>query len=590
MVTPLSRRSRPAGVRAGAALTVAGALVLASLATGAYGSTGRSGGAHPSLRAVSFHGYRVDVPMRWRVVDLRTQTHACLRFDRPVIFLGHAGDQRACPSHVVGGAPGLHLEALDARSLHELAGPARTVPPSDDVANTRLPSHGPVSEAVEGAGVLLTLVYGESSTRLVRGVMSSSRVLASARSALVSSFPTAQTANAAGASVPGSYLGKGFDACTAPSQAAMDAWRSLSDYASVGVYVGGVSRGCAQPNLTPSWVSHQVSKGWHLVPTYVGRQAPCTGFQNRMSYDASTAAAQGEAEAADAVARADALGIAAPSTLYADVEGYDNTKPGCVTAVLNYLSGWTNMLHRHAYEAGVYSSASSGIHDLSTHYDSSAYHRSDDIWIAWWNYQADVAGGSYVPDSQWSEHQRVHQYVGNATESHGGYTIQIDRNYLDVSSSVPPPRGCPTNLDFASYRVLTTGNHGAEVVAAQCLLARAGFSPGVATGTFGWRTAAAVRAFKAAVALASDDSVIRRWAWTALASAGPTRFLEHGSRGPRVRKVQRALTARLQRTVAISGAYDSGTAKAVTAYQRVAHIGVTGTVGPVTWTALHAGL
>jgi len=584
------RRSRRLAALRGSAVVVAAALLLASTSAGAHAFNDSGTATALGSRTVSFHGYRVDVPSQWQVIDLTLRPHACLRFARPVIYLGHAGDQRACPAHIIGGAPGLHLEALDARSLRGVSRPTLTVRPSGDVQTVRLPSRGPVGVAVEGAGVLLTGVYGAASAPLMQQILSGGRVLAGAHPALVSSFPAAQAAAAVGASVPGDYLGKGFDACTAPSQAAMDAWFASSGYASIGIYIGGVSRGCAQPNLTAAWVSRQVSSGWHLAATYVGRQAPCTTFQNRMSYDVATAHAQGLAEGGDAVAKADALGIAAPSTLYSDVEAYDSSRPSCVAAVLSYLSGWTYTLHTHAYEAGVYSSASSGIHDLSTHYDSLGYHRPDDLWIAWWNDRADVDGGSYVPDTQWSNHQRIHQYAGEVSESHGGYTIQIDRDFLDVSSAVRPPQGCPTNLNFAAYPMLRWPAQGAHVLAAQCLLARSGFDPGAATGIFGWRTAAAIRAFKASRGLASDDSSLRRWAWTALVSAGPTQFLRLGSRGPRVRKLQRALTARLQQTVTISGNFDASTRDAVLAYQTAQDMDATGTVGVPTWRALQAGL
>jgi hypothetical protein len=257
---------------------------------------------------------------------------------------------------------------------------------------------------------------------------------------------------------------------------------------------------------------------------------------------------------------------------------------------MSYLSGWTHTLHTLGYQSGVYSSASSGIHDLSLHYNSSDYRRPDDIWIAWWNGRADVDGGAYVPDSQWSAHRRVHQYVGNASESHGGYSLLIDRNFVDVSWVVPLPLGCPTNLDFGSYPMINPGAEGDVVRAAQCLLARAGFDPGVATGVFGWRMGAAIRAFKGSRGLDPSDPLMRRWAWAALASAGPTQFLQYGVTGLRVVKIQCALTARLQRPVPITGFFGPVTRRAVMDYQAMLHLDVTGTVGVPTWRAIQTGL
>ena len=86
---------------------------------------------------------------------------------------------------------------------------------------------------------------------------------------------TGTAASAAPGSQPGTFVGYGFDACTAPSSATMTAWLA-SPYRAVGIYFGGVNRGCTQPNLTAAWVAEQQAAGWHLIPLYVGPQASCT--------------------------------------------------------------------------------------------------------------------------------------------------------------------------------------------------------------------------------------------------------------------------------------------------------------------------
>ena len=43
----------------------------------------------------------------------------------------------------------------------------------------------------------------------------------------------------------------------------MSAWAG-SPYRAIGVYIGGLNRGCSQPNLTASWVSQ------HFTATTVG--------------------------------------------------------------------------------------------------------------------------------------------------------------------------------------------------------------------------------------------------------------------------------------------------------------------------------
>src|SRR5262249_29593020 len=69
---------------------------------------------------------------------------------------------------------------------------------------------------------------------------------------------------------------QGFHACPAPSLTTMTKWKSASPYVNVGVYIGGANRGCAQPNLTASWVSSVKGQGWNLLPIWVGPQASCT--------------------------------------------------------------------------------------------------------------------------------------------------------------------------------------------------------------------------------------------------------------------------------------------------------------------------
>jgi glycoside hydrolase-like protein/putative peptidoglycan binding protein len=567
-------------------------ITAAGLLTPLVGSPANAVGAsRPGIgsRTVPFHGLAVAVPTQWDVVDLTRTPDACVRFDRPVVYLGHAGDQSQCPSRVIGGAPAVQMEALDARAVDSAAAPVVAVVPGGDVGAVSLPGSGPAVVAVEAAGVLLTATYAPEDVAAMRHVLATATVLPGAEATSSDSAVQGQDITQARLNVPGTFHGRGFDACTAPSQGAMDAWKRLTDYRSIGIYIGGISRGCSQPNLTADWTARQVAEGWHLVPTYVGRQAPCTGFHYRVSYVPAVAFSQGSAEARDAVQSAQPLGIVAPSTIYNDMEGYNSSLPRCVAGVLSYLSGWTQTLHSMGYQSGVYSSASSGMHDPSTHYNSGVYHRPDHIWMAWWNGRADVDGGSYVPDSQWTAHRRNHQYVGNVAENHDGYSINIDRNYLDVSSAVPPPRGCPTNLDFRSYPMVFPGSTGPWVSAAQCLLAAAGYDPGVATGYFGWRTGAAVRAFKASRGLDASDSAIRRWAWTALTSAGPQQFLKMGSTGLRVSKVQRALTARLQYAVPITGYFGPPIRRAVIRYQTLNGMAPTGTVGGPTWAALKTG-
>ena len=234
------------------------------------------------------------------------------------------------------------------------------------------------------------------------------------------------------------FTGLGFDACTAPSSSAMRAWGE-SPYRAVGVYIGGLNRGCSQPNLTASWVSAQTEAGWHLIPTYVGLQAPTSACTSCALISPSQATAQGAAAASDAVAQAAALGMGAGSPIYNDMEAYTQTS-SATAATLAFLEAWTEKLHALGYQSGVYSSSGSGIEDLVDQIGS-GYNHPDHIWFANWNGQAS-ASDSYVPASAWSDHQRIHQYRGGHDERWGGVTINIDNNYVDggtVGNTAPLP-------------------------------------------------------------------------------------------------------------------------------------------------------
>lgn len=368
----------------------------------------------------------------------------------------------------------------------------------------------------------------------------------------------------------------------------MNAWQTSSPYSAVGVYISGSFRACAQPNLTASWVSAQTDNGWRLFPIDVGRQAPCTSYSLKISTDPATAKSQGVTAAAGAVTAASNLGIPAGSAIYSDIEAYTSTA-SCKASVMSYLSGWTERLHSSGYLSGLYSSAASGIKDAADEYNNGAYTRVDHLFYAWWNGAADTNTGSYVPSTYWSNHQRIHQYAGEVTESYGGYSINIDRDYLDVGNGTPPPPGCTgANLNFTAYPTVRSGSSGDQVKAAQCLLDAAGFDPGTPDGIFGPATTTAARNFQTGKGLTADG-VVGAKTWTALLSRGSTPTIQNGSTGEAVTRLQRALTAALGRTVAIDGVFGSGTAQAVRDYQSSRGLGADGIVGPATWSALQSG-
>ena len=248
--------------------------------------------------------------------------------------------------------------------------------------------------------------------------------------------------------------GRFFDTCTAPSLAALAAWRGTSPYTGVNIYFGGRNRGCSQPNLTAAWVRGAAAAGWSLVPTYFGDQPFCMNGSKPYRYTASAAAARGSADGTDAVTQARALGLLPGSALYADVEHYDRTNTSCVAAVRTYVSEWTRALHRGGYLAGVYVHQDSGMRDLAGSYLSTSLARPDAVWMARWDDVATVTGWPTAGNSLWAEWQRAKQYRGDHPETWGGVSLTIDSDIIKgpvatVAKSFRVTSGTPLNVRSA---------------------------------------------------------------------------------------------------------------------------------------------
>ena len=434
----------------------------------------------PATRTVSFGGSTFTVPSEWPVIDLRADPTHCVRHDVSAVYLGHAGPDPRCPSHLVGKADGLQIESNDDTTAGQSAKatitttingePIRQDPTAAADGETRVVvprlsllvtlSRSPVNSGADD--VLRSLRAGPTATTPAApaSAVPAAPAPAPGSAAPASAAPAAPASAAPAAPAPASaapaapapapaaapavtsqaassspslrgpttYTGKGFDACTAPSEATMSAWLA-SPYRSVGVYIGGINKACSQPNLTAQWVTHVTNLGWVLVPIYVGLQAPCnTGFS---AIDPAQATGQGMTAGDAAASAAAGLGLAGGSPIYFDMEGYNTAAAGCSAAVLAFLNGWTYELHVRGFASGIYSSAASGITDLVNNYNNPNFNSPNDIWFAHWNGVASVYGDPYVPDQLWSPHRRLHQTQGGHDESWGGVVINIDTDYDD---------------------------------------------------------------------------------------------------------------------------------------------------------------
>lgn len=243
---------------------------------------------------------------------------------------------------------------------------------------------------------------------------------------------------------PGTFAGRGFDACTAPSQALMTAWLASSPYRAVGIYIGGNNRGCAQPQLTAAWVNAQRTAGWHLLPIYFGPQPFCTTSAKPNRFTAAQASTSARAAANDAVVQARSLGLAAGSTIFLDIEAYNTSDAACRAAILTHQSVFSGRVHELGFLSGFYSSLGSGIRDQVAVYNSTSFVRPDYLWFARYDGVATVSDAT-IPSSFWPN-RRVKQYRSPdsppprvPSETYGGQTVPVDRNQVDVR----PLRGTP---------------------------------------------------------------------------------------------------------------------------------------------------
>ncbi|NOL40753.1 DUF1906 domain-containing protein [Kribbella sandramycini] len=410
-----------------------------ALALGLVGGVAASGpAAAAETRTVSYRGFEVRVPAGWPVVDLDQEPTACVRFDRPAVYVGRSSAQADCPARLVGRSTGLVLEPLSAGKVS---------------------SPGLLRRAVPEAGVLATAYYEPGAEQ------AAAEVLATGRTGVGAKAAAAPRAAAVAPSVvaSGNLNGEAFDTCTAPPQPTMDAWQPA--YQAIGVYISGANRGCDQPNLTAEWVTANAAKGWQFLLIDVGLQAPCStiyGPTKQFSSVPATAFAQGKTAAANAVIAAQGLGFAQRSAIYSDIEHYPSTA-ACKAAVLSYLSGWTQELHSRGYVSGVYSSASSGGADLASAYTNTAYTRPDNLWFAHWG-STPVGTSRFIPATMWNNHQRVHQYVGDTSETNGGVTLKIDKNRVDLTAPPAAPTGFSVTGATSAATLRWTKPAGTEVI------------------------------------------------------------------------------------------------------------------------------
>ncbi|MDR3032606.1 MAG: DUF1906 domain-containing protein [Kitasatospora sp.] len=229
------------------------------------------------------------------------------------------------------------------------------------------------------------------------------------------------------------FTGAGFDACSAPPVETMRAWWGTSPYGAVGIYTSGRQRACGQSRLTADWVREVREMGWQLIPTHVGRQAPCMAAGSKTQrIDPAQAVQQGREEAAEAVRAVQGLGLRVGTPVYLDIEAYPRGDSACSQAVMDFTVGWTQALHGAGFRSGFYSSTNSGVADLAAAARAGSGPLPDAVWYANWDDRATTTDGAgRLGDDLWADHARIHQHHGNAQESYGGAALAVDRNQVD---------------------------------------------------------------------------------------------------------------------------------------------------------------
>ena len=392
---------------------------------------------HPGHQRVTYLGYSFEVPRGWPVINLAHHRGTCVRFDRHAVYLGTAPRNQGCPSLIVGTTEAMLIQpgsrhAAPVSVKNEVTRRITVIARRVHVTATFDAHPAEIDQILASAGLPPPVtIAGDAAHAQTSGA---GQDPLDAQRAARAQLPASVT----------NYQGRGFDTCAAPSEAAMQAWWRHSRYQAVGIYIGGSDLACAQPNLTQSWLRDEAAVGWHFIPMYVGPQAA-------FGEVSASAARQGARAAADAVLQAKQLGLGPGTSLYYDMEGY---RPRQAGRVLQFLSAWTTTLHTQGYSSGVYSSSSSGVTDLAQQYGTGRYAMPDVIFDALWNGEANT----YDPvlrHGKWSHHRRIRQYNGNVTQTHGGTTMQIDQDYLDVlqsQSPSPSPATYPAGATATWYK------------------------------------------------------------------------------------------------------------------------------------------
>ncbi len=231
--------------------------------------------------------------------------------------------------------------------------------------------------------------------------------------------------------------GQGIDLCNSTVNQ-LKTWKNKSPYTAVNMYIGGISMGCENNDLSKSYLEDLSIQGWKFIPTWVGPQAACTTLNHPMTDESDAAArAEGIVEAQLAYAKLNELGLLDPtsktgSVVYYDLEAFTISDIECRNLARSFIDGWVAQLEAYGVTAGLYGSVcASGLSYFST-----IPNPPQALWAAW--YIEDTYNSAINPydlicvsNSLWPDNERILQYTGSHNEYWGGVTLNVDTNVID---------------------------------------------------------------------------------------------------------------------------------------------------------------
>jgi hypothetical protein len=230
---------------------------------------------------------------------------------------------------------------------------------------------------------------------------------------------------------------EGFDTCTHMTPSQLSDWWAGTPWWHVGLYLGGsngATVGCS--TLGSSTFNYAVNLGFGVIPYWYGPQMPTScggsgGLPSYISLNTTTAYNQGVAEATSAGNTATSYGLGYDGIVYFDLEGFVNNS-GCLAAEQAFVNGWDyQMSIGTLFWPGLYGSSCSS--HLTSLGGASISHIPYAISVADYNRQYNTVYGLLcLPDSQWNNDHRNHQFVQEEYLHFNSTYMYVDEDCADT--------------------------------------------------------------------------------------------------------------------------------------------------------------